>query len=996
MTSKADIKRQSGSPFRPPRYTEPTNVRETRKMRQSKFRRKYQEVRAINKSLYAQPGLETDDYNWNNYKYSNKPQYVPQTKTDNTTKFPESFVSLHGFQPGKELDSIHHRKDRPRSADSINSLSSLTSLKKHNQFDDTTSKYDRDRPKTASDNKITNDRATSAPISNDDKKRALQWSPYFKRTPMSYPLLSVDKSIPITHAYTPSERAEDSQLSTLRHPHVNKGTASEPNPIFGTFYKGISVDMNHYSPKLVSNDLAEMAKKKPVIISAETAEFIGEQDVAKLERERIAKIRQEERQNKMDDEIERNKVKEMLRSFGPKKEPELPVDKLFPRFDTVNKKLVEANKMFRGKDVKRSDKVGKNYDKKKFEKELKRFNATEKERKMELKLVREVQSFDPLNINVKISDSKEEVKSYSRRRKSSISMLTTNIVKDDGQRRRRSSISQSHVDIAKQLFSNTTTNIASITEQGEKVRPGSAPYRLVAKKTNEDKFYITGQVQAKERKRRGTTKLTDHYYSHLSLGDGQLVSSINPVHFVTGHNGKLVEIQLKSKEVLRERPKSADAALKNHQNQKYVEKKVHAKVLGPEYGFENKLSVAVQRRRRSSISQSHVDVAKQLISSKTSSNLSNTNNTNTDTTTSIDATTTMNSINEDNDDNIDIDLEAADRRRSKTVQSFRRKSRVIIENRQEEYEKMMKLCLAKDVTFTRATEGGQLKDWREENIAFVEKEAMKLFFEKMSGANWANKSNWCTDEPLSKWHGLTIHNGALCEIHLPRNRLIGIFPYPISECKYLEVLNIDFNQLTGSFPNHILRCCQFLEVISARGNKFSGEVPFQVFAMMPNLREIWLSDNQFTGRIDEKIGDIKKLTHLCLYKNQISGSIPNEIENCERLELLSLGRNKMSGRIPDGLRALNNLTHLSLYLNNFTGLIPEWLDDNPNIKELNLFHNNFEGYVPVDAQDLYRVRIERLDRIKKAGDDFDFSHSKNDVRKQLFDDNDDNEILEIL
>lgn len=61
-------------------------------------------------------------------------------------------------------------------------------------------------------------------------------------------------------------------------------------------------------------------------------------------------------------------------------------------------------------------------------------------------------------------------------------MLTTNIVKDDGQRRRRSSISQSHVDIAKQLFSNTTTNIASITEQGEKVRPGSAPYRLVAKK----------------------------------------------------------------------------------------------------------------------------------------------------------------------------------------------------------------------------------------------------------------------------------------------------------------------------------------------------------------------------------------------------------------------------------------------------------------------------------------------------------------------------------
>jgi len=956
-------------------------------MRQSKFRRKYQEVRAINRSLYAQPGLDTDDYNWNNYKFSCKPQHVPQTTTENSTKFPESFVSLHGFQPGKELDVIH-RKDRPKSADSVNTISSVTSLTKHNQFDDTIDKYDRDRPKTASDSKSKSDRANSAPSTTDGAKHH-KWSPYFKRAPMAYPLSSVDNSLAITHAYTPSEKAEDSRLSTLRHPHVNNGSAEEPNPIFGTYYKGISIDMSQYSPKLLSNDLAEMEKKKPVVITAPNAESVGEQDIGKLERERLAKIRQEERQNKMDDEIEREKVKEMLRSFGPKKEPEIPVDKLFPKFDTVNKKIVDANKMFRGKDVKRGDKIGKNVDKKRYEKELKRFNASELERKMDLKLIREVQNTDPLNINVKISE-KEEVKSYSRRRKNSISQLTTTIVKDDGQRRRRSSVSQSHVDIAKLIASVNSSNSSQLNshtedEKEEKVRPGSAPYRLIAKKTNEDKFYITGQVQAKERKRRGTTKLTDHYYSHLSLGDGQLVSAINPVHFVTGVNGKLVDIQLKSQEVLKERPKSADAALKNYQERKKVVKKVVGKNLGPEYGFQCGLSETIQARRRSSISQIHVDAAKQLIS----------NSTNTNTTTSTDLQTTITTIAEDDSYNPNIDLEAADRRRSKTVQIFRRKSRIIVENRQEAYEKMMKLCVAKDVTFTRATEGAQLKDWREENIAFVEKDAMKLLFEKLSGDKWTKKTNWCSEEPLSKWHGLVVHNGALCEIHLPKNRMVGSFPSPISECKYLEVLNIDFNQLTGSFPNYILRCCQFLEIISARGNKFSGEVPFQVFAMMPNLREVWLSDNQFTGTIDSKVGEIKKLTHLCLYKNQITGSIPNEIQNCARLEFLSLGRNKMSGNIPDGLRALNDLTHLSLYLNKFTGPIPEWLDDNPKFKELNLFHNDFDGYVPVSAEDLYRVRYERLERIKCAGKDFEHSKSMKHVRIQLFDDNDDEIIEEI-
>ena len=94
----------------------------------------------------------------------------------------------------------------------------------------------------------------------------------------------------------------------MKHPHVNEGTPSNPNPIFGNFYKGVPIDMAHYSPKLVSNDLADMAKKIPKVLQASEAEKIGEQDVHEIEERRIEKIRQRERQNKTDDEIERQKV----------------------------------------------------------------------------------------------------------------------------------------------------------------------------------------------------------------------------------------------------------------------------------------------------------------------------------------------------------------------------------------------------------------------------------------------------------------------------------------------------------------------------------------------------------------------------------------------------------------------------------------------------------------------------------------------------------------
>jgi hypothetical protein len=51
-----------------------------------------------------------------------------------------------------------------------------------------------------------------------------------------------------------------------------------------------------------------MAKKKPIVLPAFDAEKIGEQDTHEIEKNKLERIHQQERQNKRDDEIERERV----------------------------------------------------------------------------------------------------------------------------------------------------------------------------------------------------------------------------------------------------------------------------------------------------------------------------------------------------------------------------------------------------------------------------------------------------------------------------------------------------------------------------------------------------------------------------------------------------------------------------------------------------------------------------------------------------------------
>jgi len=251
-----------------------------------------------------------------------------------------------------------------------------------------------------------------------------------------------------------------------------------------------------------------------------------------------------------------------------------------------------------------------------------------------------------------------------------------------------------------------------------------------------------------------------------------------------------------------------------------------------------------------------------------------------------------------------------------------------------------------------------------------ERKALCELFAITGGENWLRKDNWCSDEPLDKWYGITLDlRGYVCEIKLVWNNLVGLFPTSIGQLKELETLNLDKNHLRGPIGDAALNCLEYLEVLSLRHNKFDGDVPYRVLSLLPNVREVWLSDNLLSGPMHTSIGSITKLTHFCVYKNNVSGSIPESIGKCVYLEVLSLGCNQISGDIPESMKALHRLSHLSLYQNKLTGYVPEWLEELTGLQELNLNFNNFVGFVPKSAKEMFARKARILARASKASEE---------------------------
>ncbi|KAG7588356.1 Leucine-rich repeat [Arabidopsis suecica] len=232
------------------------------------------------------------------------------------------------------------------------------------------------------------------------------------------------------------------------------------------------------------------------------------------------------------------------------------------------------------------------------------------------------------------------------------------------------------------------------------------------------------------------------------------------------------------------------------------------------------------------------------------------------------------------------------------------------------------------------------------------------------------------------------HQKYLRLINLSNNKLSGVFPsWFLVQYPKLEVLLLKNNSFTIlQFPRLVHR----LHVLDVSTNGLDGKFPENIGNVLPNLRHLNLSSNEFQGNLSSSLGEMKMLQFLDISHNNLSGNLPRKfLMGCASLQFFKLSHNKFSGqlfsaptnlkwltfliadnnqftRISDGLLHSKWLSVLDMSNNNLQGIIPNWLGDF-FFTFLLASGNLLEGTIPSTLFNMRDIKLLDLSRNKFSG-----------------------------
>ncbi|KAH9714599.1 protein kinase domain-containing protein [Citrus sinensis] len=185
----------------------------------------------------------------------------------------------------------------------------------------------------------------------------------------------------------------------------------------------------------------------------------------------------------------------------------------------------------------------------------------------------------------------------------------------------------------------------------------------------------------------------------------------------------------------------------------------------------------------------------------------------------------------------------------------------------------------------------------------------------------------------------------------------GAIPSNLSNCTYLRILSLAYNDFSGAIPREIGNLTK-LKGLYLGANRLQGEIPRE-FGNLAVLELMSLAGNNLQEKIPPEIGNLRNLEELNLGDNKLVGTIPTAIFNVSKLKALKLYSNSLLGSlssIPDF--RLPNLEVLLLWGNNVSGTIPCFIFNASKLSKLDLENNSFSGFIPNTLGNLRN--LERL------------------------------------
>ncbi|BAT83395.1 hypothetical protein VIGAN_04053600 [Vigna angularis var. angularis] len=209
---------------------------------------------------------------------------------------------------------------------------------------------------------------------------------------------------------------------------------------------------------------------------------------------------------------------------------------------------------------------------------------------------------------------------------------------------------------------------------------------------------------------------------------------------------------------------------------------------------------------------------------------------------------------------------------------------------------------------------------------------VELCFNKLSLISGKNPSN----ASLSKIQGLGLGLSNLSE-----------FPHFIRDLTELLYIYMPYNNVS-SFPSWMWRKTSLRSLIVSH-NSLIGKIDPQI-CNLNSLMLLDLSFNNLSGTVPSCLGSSSKLLQILVLKgNNLTGPFPETYTKTSDLRMIDLSNNNLQGQLPRALLNIRMLEYIDVSYNQINDSFPCWLGTLPELKVVALHHNHLFGSIGCPA-----------------------------------------------